>query len=151
MQQICERWVNRHMAPLASSMLRLKQQAIVEELDAWWLSDFYATANPERTVVEAFPGGRVFERSADGGGLLWYQIQSIIPNESLHLTGQLAPPFGGPATSLLRLALEGDGDSTILKVADCLFGNVDETTGRNIEVSWPRLYGDGLGKYLESL
>ncbi len=24
-QQICERWVNRHVAPLASSMLRLKQ------------------------------------------------------------------------------------------------------------------------------
>ena len=85
------------------------------------------------------------------GGLLWQQIQSIVPNESLHLTGQLAPPFGGPATSLLRLALEGDGDSTILKVTDCLFGNVDEATRGNIEVGWRRLYGDGLGKYVESL
>ena len=125
-------------------------QAIVEETGAWWLPDFYATPNPETVLMEPVPGGRVFEKSTDGGGLLWYQIQSIVPNESLHMTGQLAPPFGGPATSLLHLRLESDQGKTVLTITDCLFGNVDESTGENIEAGWRMLYGDGLKKYVES-
>lgn len=125
-------------------------KAMIEEIGAWWLPDFYATSSPETIVLEPQPGGRVFEKSKDGGGLLWYQIQSIAPNESLHMTGQLAPPFGGPATSLLHLALEDKGDGTTLKITDCLFGNVDESTRDNIKSGWNMLYGDGLRKHVES-
>jgi len=143
-------WIRVELAIRIAAARERVFEAITQETDAWWLADFYATANPETIVFEAEPGGRVYETSADGGGLLWFHVQSIVPNESLHLTGQLAPPFGGPATTLLHLALRDDGDGTVLEVTDCLFGNVDETTRANLESGWRMLFGDGLAKHVES-
>ena len=72
------------------------------------------------------------------------------PGESLHLVGHIAPQWGGPATTMLRVALEDDGQGTRLRIADALFGNVTGDGAASLEAGWRALFGDGLKAHVES-
>ena len=106
----------------------------------------------EGSVVtfDAAAGGQLLESKQDGGSLLWYTVSMCTPGESLHLVGHLAPAFGGPATTMLHLALSERDGATVLSVEDALFGHISDENVANLEAGWGQLFGDGLKRHVEA-
>ncbi len=123
-------------------------QALTEETNAWWLPDFHMVGPDSVVTLDANAGGHLIERMEGGGSLLWYTVQMSVPETSLHFVGHLAAGYGGPATTLLELALSDDGEGTLLVIRDALYGNVSEKTAGSLESGWRQLFGDGLGGYV---
>ncbi len=124
-------------------------KALTEETNAWWLSDFHMVGEGSVVSLDARAGGLLVESKPDGGSLLWYTVQMVMPGKSLHLVGHLAPEWGGPATTMLELVLEQQGDVTRLIVRDALFGRVNQDSAKSLEEGWTTLFSDGLRKYVE--
>jgi uncharacterized protein YndB with AHSA1/START domain len=126
-------------------------KSLVLETDRWWLKDFYATQQPQGIYLEPRPGGRLYELGEGDAGVLWYTVIEVAPPEVLSLSGDLAPPYGGPATSLVRLQLEEiNARQTRLKLRDSLFGVVNRQTEESIEKGWRALFGEGLKPHAEA-
>lgn len=126
-------------------------KALFEETNFWWLPDFHV-AGPDSTVTfDPNPGGRgLIEVTADGGGLLWYSVQMIMPTQfKVYLVGHVAPEWGGPTTSSLRLAILENDSGCILQVTDARHGNVDEKHIASNQDGWTQLFSDGLKAYVE--
>ena len=118
------------------------------EIDSWWPREFCATQAPQRMVFEVKPGGRLYEDTGDGNGLVWYHVIALDAPNSISLAGFVAPPFGGPATSLLRVAFSPRGKSaTVMEVTDSTFGCLGDT----IETAqgWRMLFDDGFKAWIE--
>jgi len=124
-------------------------RAIVDETGSWWREDFFVTRGNRKFQLEAHVGGRLYEETDTGAGLLWYTVTAIEPEVSLNLAGHLAPPWGGPATSLLSFQLEDNDGATLLKFSDNLFGVVSETLEKNATEGWKLLLCDALKTYVE--
>lgn len=123
-------------------------QALTQETDAWWLGDFRMVAPGSRVTFDARAGGELREEQADGGSLLWYTVQMVKPGEAIWLVGHTAPDWGGPATTMLKLALEKRAGGCALLVTDALVGHVSDQLCASLESGWRQLFGDGLGRYL---
>ena len=80
---------------------------------------------------------------------MWYNVLNINPKYSIKFVGNLAPQFGGPATTFLHLSLKEDGEKTILTVTDTLFGALQTGTEVQLEQGWKLLFEEGLKTYLE--
>lgn len=124
-------------------------EALVAETSQWWRKEYFATKNPTGIYLELRPGGRLFEESGDGG-MLWYTVIELAPPSVLALSGNLAPPYGGPATSLLRLEFTEKGPNCAVKLTDHIFGVVNQKTKETIESGWRVLFVKGLKPYLEN-
>jgi hypothetical protein len=61
----------------------------------------------------------------------------------------VAPDWGGPATTMLKLVLEERGDATLLRVSDALFGSVDAAQAATLREGWLALFGRGLKPHAE--
>ncbi|WNG51382.1 SRPBCC domain-containing protein [Archangium minus] len=118
-------------------------RALVEETSQWWPKDFYVGRAPKGFVIEARPGGRVYEDWGNEAGALWYTVLVVEPLEVLELAGHLTPGFGGPATTTVRLTLRDEGGKTVVKVEDSVFGRVDEHTVPRLREGWRTLMGGG--------
>jgi hypothetical protein len=126
-------------------------RSLVQKIGSWWSKDFFALKKPENLTLEPNPGGRMFESNTEGAGLVWYTVIAVEPGESMNLAGHIAPPFGGPATTLLRLQLEDAPDGgTVLNVSDSLFGCVDEGTRSSVTDGWRFLFEENLKRFAES-
>lgn len=127
-------------------------KAIFEETDHWWLSDFRATGSESVVTFDPKPGGRgLMEDTANGGGLLWYGVQMYLPEQfKIYLIGHIAPEWGGPTTSSLKLAIEESDSGCVLKVTDARHGNVTEKHLQSCQNGWKQLFTDGLKKFVES-
>src|SRR3954463_1033130 len=94
-------------------------KAFTRDIQHWWPKDFYVTESPKRIVFEVKPGGRLYEDSGKGNGLVWYHVIALDAPNSITLSGFIAPPFGGPATSLLNVSFSAKGKSaTVMEVTD---------------------------------
>jgi hypothetical protein len=97
-------------------------KAFTGEVQSWWPKDFYATDSPQRMILEVKPGGRLYEDSGNGNGLVWYQVIALNAPNSITMSGFIAPPFGGPATSLLNVTFSAkDKSATVMEVTDSTF------------------------------
>ena len=123
---------------------------LTEEIHQWWPRDFYASSNPKAMRFETKLGGRLYEESADGGGVLWYTVIAVTPGVSVDLAGNLTTAFGGPAQTLLRLALREQGDQTVLELSDAVVGNVGDRTAATLEEGWRALFEAGLKQFVEA-
>jgi len=124
--------------------------ALVDETDAWWLPDFHMLGEGSEVTLEARAGGALLEAREDGGSLLWYTVQMCVPGQSLHLVGQIAPEWGGPATSMLALALSERDGQTLLTVRDALFGQVTQAHADSQREGWIALFTNGLKRHVEA-
>ena len=123
-------------------------KAFTGEVHSWWPKDFYATEAPHRMVFEVKPGGRLYEDAGAGNGLVWYQVIALDAPNSISLAGFIAPPFGGPATSLLRIGFSAKGkSSTVMEVADSTFGCLGDS--KTTEDGWRMLFDDGFKAWVE--
>ena len=119
-----------------------------EEIDAWWPRDFRATGEPQRMVLELKLGGRLYEDAGDGNGLVWYQVIALDAPRSVLLAGFVAPPFGGPATSLLRVEFSAPAENaTIMDIHDSTFGCLGDTA--STAHGWRLLFENGFKRWIE--
>ncbi len=82
---------------------------------------------------------------------LWYQVQYCLPQEfKIYLVGYLAPDFGGPATSHLKLVIETTDNGCVLKVTDAQHGSVDAKAADSLRDGWQQLFTDGLKEFVEN-
>lgn len=125
-------------------------KALTEETNAWWLPDFHMVGEGSVVHFDARAGGQMIESRADGGSLLWFTVQWCTPGEVLHLSGHVAPDWGGPATSLLKIALEDADGGTLVRFTDAHFGHVSDENLASLEDGWKQLLGSGLKPYVES-
>lgn len=122
---------------------------MVDEIDRWWMDDFRALGEGSKVTLSAETGGQLIERAADGSILEWYRVQMVSPGKSLYLVGYMAPDWGGPTTSMLKLAVEDRDDGGALIVSDALLGNVTEASASSAEGGWKMLFGDGFKMFAE--
>jgi hypothetical protein len=123
-------------------------KSFTEEIDSWWPRDFRATEAPQRMVLEVKPGGRLYEDAGDGNGLVWYHVIALDAPHSISLAGFIAPPFGGPATSLLRIEFSAQAESaTVMDINDSTFGCLGDTTAT--AQGWRKLFDDGFKGWIE--
>ena len=124
-------------------------RSLTEATNAWWLEDFHMTGPESVVTLDAEAGGRLIEHSEGGASLLWYTVQLAVPGASLDLVGHVSAQFGGPATTMLRLALEPHDGGTLLRVTDSLVGHVSDDTVKSLESGWTQLFGEGLKAHAE--
>ncbi len=125
-------------------------EAMVTEIDAWWLPDFHMVGPGSTLHFEPHAGGGLIEESPDGASLLWYTVHWIRPAErTVYLVGHIAPDWGGPACSHLKFAVEPRGGGSVLLVTDTHFGHVDEQNLATLKEGWSALFRDGLKAFIE--
>jgi hypothetical protein len=123
-------------------------RAFTADVHLWWPKDFYGTEAPHRMVFELQPGGRLYEKAGGGNGLVWYHVIALDAPNAITLSGFIAPPFGGPATSLLRVAFSAQGKSaTIMEVTDSTFGCLGDP--KTTEAGWRMLFEGGFKEWIE--
>ena len=120
-----------------------------EQINDWWMADYRALGSDSVISLEAKTGSTLLESSADGSSLEWYRVQMCTPNQSLYLVGYLAPDWGGPTTSMLKLSLAEDGDNCVLTVSDALLGNVTENSANSAKNGWQEMFETGLKQFVE--
>ena len=119
-------------------------------INEWWMQDFRAI--PNSTVsLDLRTGGMLIEKGTDGQMLEWYRVQMVVPGESVHLVGHLAPDWGGPTISMLKLSLKTKGQGSVLTVSDSLLGNISDAKTTNVEEGWQQLFGKSLKEYSENV
>jgi hypothetical protein len=124
-------------------------QALIEETSRWWHKDFYTSSAAKGFVIEPRLGGGVFEDWGDGSGQMWYTVIGINPPNFLMLEGLLSPAFGGPATTILQLDLQGTGKTTLLRLSDTIFGRVGDEKLTQTREGWMMLFDGGLRAHVE--
>lgn len=122
---------------------------LTDKINAWWLDDFRALGEGSTVSLNAVSGGQLIERAADNSSLEWYRVQMAVPEKSLYLVGYMAPDWGGPTTSMLKLAVEDRDSGSALIVSDALLGNVSESSASSAESGWKTLFGVGLKAFAE--
>lgn len=123
-------------------------KAFTGEVHSWWPNDFYVTESPQRIVFEVKPGGRLYEDSGKGNGLVWYHVIAVDAPNSITMSGFIAPPFGGPATSLLNVSFSAKGkQATAMEVTDSTFGCLGDTSATR--EGWRLLFEDGFKSWME--
>ena len=124
-------------------------RGLTDQVHSWWLPDFHALGEDSEVTLDATAGGHLVERQGERS-LLWFTVLAVAPNESISLSGQCTPEWGGPYSTLLTLKLEATAGGTRLHVTDALYGHVGEKQVNSLSSGWQRLFGDGLKKALES-
>ena len=122
---------------------------MVDDIDAWWMEDFRALGEGSKVTLDATTGGQLLESTVNDGSLEWYRAQMVIPGKLIYLVGYMAPDWGGPTTSMLKLAVEDRDDGGALIVSDALLGNVTEASAQSAEGGWKMLFGEGLKGFAE--
>ncbi len=122
---------------------------MTDEVNSWWMNDFRALGEKSTMTLDAQTGGLLVERNENGESLEWYRVQMCQPEKALYLNGYLAPDWGGPTLSMLKLALEVEGDACLLNVSDALMGNVTEASAKSAQSGWEMMFRDGLGRFAE--
>lgn len=125
-------------------------KALTDGVNAWWLPDFHMVGEGSTVTFDARAGGQLIETHENGGGLLWYTVAMVTPGESIHLVGHCFPEWGGPATTLLHLALEEQDGTTILRVSDSQYGHPSESSMKSLEEGWTQLFTEGLKRHVEA-
>jgi uncharacterized protein YndB with AHSA1/START domain len=124
---------------------------MTEKIDAWWMNDFRALGEDSTVSLSPRTGGLLLEKSPGGGTLEWYKVQMCTPGAALYLVGYMAPDWGGPTISMLKLGLEEREQGSALIVSDALMGNVTESSAKSAASGWETLFGGGFKDYAQSL
>lgn len=124
--------------------------ALIDDINAWWLPDFHMVGPGSTVRLEPHAGGGLIEELPDGGSLLWYTVHWIGPAaHTLYLVGHIAPDWGGPACTHLKIAVENRGNGSVVIITDSQFGHVSDQNLASLEDGWAALFRDGLKAFVE--
>lgn len=135
----------RYAAPVARVWA-----ALTVETAAWWKGDFLAAGPGSRIRLEGWPGGRLFEETPSGGGVLWFHVTVVEPGRRLDLAGDVGLEWGGPFRSQVSIRLEPDGAGTVLRLTDALIGPLAGKSPAGLAAGWRMLFGTLLRAYVDS-
>jgi uncharacterized protein YndB with AHSA1/START domain len=122
---------------------------ITEEAGSWWDSDFVATPGAAGIKLEPVLGGRLYEETADGRGMVWARVIAIDPPKSIDFQGVMTPAFGGPTITTVRLSLQESESGTELTMVEGLIGRVTDEGLAQMQMGWDFLFGQKLKQYAE--
>ncbi len=124
-------------------------QLLSSGINSWWMNDFRVLGENSTMSLNLQSGGALIEIAENGTTLEWYRVQMCMPGEFIYLVGYMAPDWGGPTVSMLKLALKSQGEGCVLTVSDALLGNVTDSKAINAESGWKLLFESGLKSYAE--
>ena len=88
--------------------------AVIEEPDAWWITELRCVPGGSKVVLDACAGGSFVEQNDAGGSQLWFTVIHVDPPRSTNLVGAIARPFKGPRNAFLHIQLEErDGETLV--------------------------------------
>ena len=125
-------------------------KALVNDIGLWWRKDFYTSSKTKEFILEAKPGGKMYEDYGNDEGLVWGEVIVLDAPNVLELKSHLSPSFGGPLFSFLRLSLMGTGNSTTLTLNDVGVGYMSSETNEQTKAGWEMLFEEGFKTYVES-
>lgn len=125
-------------------------RALFDEIDAWWLPDFHMTGAGSRMEFQACAGGGLIERHENGGSLLWCTVHWVQPDAfTVYLVGHLAPDWGGPTTSMIRIRIDEHASGAKIHFRESHVGHIDQENLGSLREGWTALLTDGLKKHIE--
>ena len=123
-------------------------QIMTQRIDDWWKrANFYI--RPESAVfhIELKAGGRMWEEYADGGALLWWTVNEIVPGKVLGFIGMYGSGPEGFKQEQNRIELvASERGGCIVKLRQTLVGllrDAEEATKPYVG-GWNQLFQDGL-------
>ncbi len=127
-------------------------QALTEGIGAWWPAEFYTGGEPTSRdfVLEAWPGGRMYEQWGGDAGLLWATVYTVDPGKLLQVSGLGFPEWGGPSLWLGTWRLEADGEATRLRFQESALGKTDPHYVAEKDKGWSYLFAGALKAHLEA-
>ncbi len=125
-------------------------KGLVEETNDWWPKDFFTHTRTQKMVLEPVLGGRLFEDTGDGEGLIWASVVGVNSPRSILMKGNLSPEFGGPADTYLKIVIDDRDGKTTVNLTDTVFGFVDEGLKQSLTEGWELLIVKGLKAHLEN-
>ncbi len=127
-------------------------EAVANEINAWWPEDFRMLGEGAAVELDVAPGGKgLVETGPDGSTLHWYAVQSYQPAQfTMYMVGNIAPDFGGPTTSNMKLTLEPSPSGCVLKVSDAHHGRANEATLQSLKGGWKQVFGESLKGFVEA-
>lgn len=125
-------------------------KSMINDIGLWWRKDFYTSPKTQEFILEARPGGKMYEDYGNNEGLVWAEVIVLDSPNILELKSHLSPEYGGPTFSFLRLALESTGEGTTLKLSDVGIGKMSDQANKQIEAGWRMLFEEGFKTYVES-
>jgi uncharacterized protein YndB with AHSA1/START domain len=122
-------------------------RALTDDIGRWWPAAFYcgAGAGPRRFLLEARPGGRMWEDHGGGDGLVWASVIHVQRGRLLELCGA----YAGPLTWVGRFELTASGAGTLVRFSESAIGRLDERTLRGKEQGWRFLLDGCLRAHVE--
>ncbi|MBZ0263468.1 SRPBCC domain-containing protein [bacterium] len=123
--------------------------AITKGLNDWWPNSFRMGGEGTPMIFEAKVGGRVYEDWGNDEGLLWGTIYTIKSNEMLQVSGELFPPYGGPATTYNTYKVSKTATGSKLDFSESILGAITEKTAMDLEEGWTYLIKGCLKAHLE--
>lgn len=117
-------------------------KALTENIGDWWPAEFFAGGEPaERSfILEAWPGGRMYENWDSGGGVLWGTVFCIDPNVRLQVLGAVFPNWGGPTQWYGTWELKSQENGTTLKFSESTVGRISDAGVAEKDKGWKFLW-----------
>ena len=127
-------------------------RVMFEETNQWWIPEFRVVGVNSKITFDPIAGGKgILEEVDDGSWLKWYEVQMYLPADfKVFLFGHVAPEWGGPTTSNMKISLEESESGCVFRLSDARHGNVGPGDTQSFEDGWRQLFTDGLKKYVES-
>ncbi len=118
-------------------------KALTEDIGKWWPAEFFAGGEEGKRsyILEARPGGRMFEQWNNGGGVLWGTVVGIEPNVSLQVLGALFPNWGGPSQWYGTWKLSSHKGGTKLAFSESSIGQISAGHDSEKTQGWMFLWG----------
>ncbi len=119
-------------------------RALTDDIGTWWPSVSFAGRGGDdaqgRFMLEARPGGRMWEDWGDGNGLLWGTVINITHGARLDIVGTTGPEWGGPFLWYGSFRVEADGDATRFRFSESGIGRVTAKIAEDKTSGWRFLF-----------
>ena len=123
---------------------------LFSHINDWWMNDYRALGSDSQMSFSSEVGSSMIESGAEGEALEWYRVQMVVPGKSIYLVGHLAPEWGGPATTMLKLALTDTDKGCLLTVSDALLGDVSASMAGGTKNGWREIFDEGFRRFVET-
>lgn len=117
-------------------------ELLTHNISVWWPSHFNSDPGTERFVLEPTVGGRMYEDTGNGSGVLWGNVVVVSPEKRLVIRGSMFPDYGGPGEFFLSIEIEPRADGCKLTIDDAQFGVISTEGLESTEAGWKELFGE---------
>lgn len=117
----------------------------------WWPKEAMSSEDTKMMVLNERIGGYLYEDFGDGEGLIWAEVIGLKRNSMLLLKGYLAPDFGGPAISYLKINLTEEENYCLFRLSDFILGSDVDSTGISIQKGWSMIFKDHFYSFVKNM